>query len=126
MSLPSLKQLQYLVALYEHRHFGRAAEACNVTQSTLSAGLKELEATLRLQLVERTRRIVVFAPIGVRVVHQAQDLLLRAQNLSLVSRSGIGPRIRKECRDHGRIYRGSVRPDYCLSYCHPSQGYQSV
>ena len=41
--LPSLKQMQYLVALHEHGHFGRAADACNVTQSTLSAGIRELE-----------------------------------------------------------------------------------
>ena len=45
--LPTLKQLQYLVALQEHGHFGKAAEACFVTQSTLSAGLRELES-LRL------------------------------------------------------------------------------
>ena len=45
MGLPSLKQLQYLAALYEHQHFGRAAAACNVSQSTLSAGLKELASS---------------------------------------------------------------------------------
>ena len=69
MELPSLRQLQYLVALHEHQHFGRAAEACNVTQSTLSTGLKELEAVLRMRLVERTRRVVVFTPVGVGVAH---------------------------------------------------------
>ena len=79
MSLPSLRQLQYLVSLHEHQHFGRAASACNVTQSTLSVGIKELEATLQLRLVERTRRVVVFTPVGARVVRQARDLLLRAQ-----------------------------------------------
>ena len=41
---PTLKQLQYLVSLHEHGHFGRAAEACYVSQSTLSAGLRDLEA----------------------------------------------------------------------------------
>ena len=44
--LPTLKQLQYLVALRDHGHFGRAAEACFVTQSTLSAGLRELESLI--------------------------------------------------------------------------------
>ncbi len=44
--LPTLKQLQYLVALHEHGHFGKAAESCFVTQSTLSAGIKELESLL--------------------------------------------------------------------------------
>ena len=56
--LPSLKQMQYLVALHEHGHFGRAADACNVTQSTLSAGIRELETLLGQTLVERTRRVV--------------------------------------------------------------------
>ena len=53
--LPSLKQMQYLVALHEHGHFGRAADGCNVTQSTLSAGIRELETLLGQTLVERTR-----------------------------------------------------------------------
>ena len=52
--LPTLKQLQYLVALRTHGHFGRAAEACFVTQSTLSAGIKELETLIGVTLVERT------------------------------------------------------------------------
>ena len=51
----SLRQLRYLVVLSETRNFTRAAEACFVTQSTLSAGLKELETTLGVQLVERDR-----------------------------------------------------------------------
>ena len=60
--LPTLKQLQYLVALRDHGHFGRAAEACYVTQSTLSAGLRELESLIGVTLVERTRRVVRFLP----------------------------------------------------------------
>ena len=62
--LPTLKQLQYLVALHEHGHFGRAAEACFVTQSTLSAGIRELETLIGVTLVERTRRVVRFTPLG--------------------------------------------------------------
>ncbi|WP_395637252.1 LysR family transcriptional regulator, partial [Sphingorhabdus sp.] len=61
--LPTLKQLQYLVALQEHGHFGKAAESCFVTQSTLSAGIRELESLLGLMLVERTRRVVRFTPL---------------------------------------------------------------
>ena len=61
--LPTLKQLQYLVALKDHGHFGRAAEACFVTQSTLSAGLRELETLIGVVLVERTRRVVRFTPL---------------------------------------------------------------
>ncbi|MGC1302257.1 MAG: hydrogen peroxide-inducible genes activator [Caulobacteraceae bacterium] len=91
MALPSLKQLQYLVSLHEHQHFGRAAAACNVTQSTLSAGLKELETVLRTRLVERTRRVTVFTPVGVRVVRRAQDLLLKATELSLLPHISAAP-----------------------------------
>ena len=54
--LPTVKQLQYLVALRRFGHFGKAADACFVTQSTLSAGLRELETLLGVTLVERTRR----------------------------------------------------------------------
>lgn len=94
MSLPSLKQLQYLVALYEHKHFSRAAEACYVTQSTLSAGLKELEATLAMSLVERTRRLVVFTPIGIVVARRAEELLLRARELSLLGSAPLSGTLR--------------------------------
>ena len=71
--LPTLKQLQYLVALEEHGHFGRAAEASYVTQSTLSAGLRELESLLGIMLVERTRRVVRASKTATRksIVHCA-------------------------------------------------------
>ena len=62
--LPTIKQLQYLVALHEHGHFGRAADACFVSQSTLSAGIRELESLLGVTLVERSRRVVRFTPLG--------------------------------------------------------------
>ncbi|WP_239512986.1 LysR family transcriptional regulator, partial [Klebsiella aerogenes] len=68
--LPTLKQLQYLVALKDHGHFGRAAESCYVTQSTLSAGIRELETLIGVVLVERTRRVVRFTPLGERIVEK--------------------------------------------------------
>ena len=80
-SLTSLKQLQYLVALSEHLHFTRAAEACFVTQSTLSAGLKELEDALGAQLVERDRQTVIMTPIGLDVAQRARAVLAAAQEL---------------------------------------------
>ena len=87
--LPTLKQLQYLVALHEHGHFGRAAESCFVSQSTLSAGLRELESLLGITLVERTRRVVRFTPLGNRVVAKAHRLLREAEELTeLVQSSG--------------------------------------
>ena len=79
--LPSLKQLHYLVALSEQLNFTRAAESCFVTQSTLSAGLKELEDVLGAQLVERDRQSVLMTPIGVEVAKRARDILAATKDL---------------------------------------------
>ncbi len=89
--LPTLKQLQYLVALHEHGHFGRAADACFVSQSTLSAGLRELESLLGVTLVERTRRVVRFTPLGDQVVAKAHRLLREAEELSELVQSHGAP-----------------------------------
>ncbi|WP_120717623.1 hydrogen peroxide-inducible genes activator [Tsuneonella amylolytica] len=87
--LPTIKQLQYLVALHENGHFGRAAEASFVSQSTLSAGIRELESLLGVTLVERSRRVVRFTPLGEQVVAKAHRLLREAEELSdLVQASG--------------------------------------
>ncbi|ANY21029.1 Hydrogen peroxide-inducible genes activator [Tsuneonella dongtanensis] len=87
--LPTIKQLQYLVALHEHGHFGRAADASFVSQSTLSAGLRELESLLGVTLVERSRRVVRFTPLGEQVVAKAHRLLREAEEISeLVQASG--------------------------------------
>ena len=87
--LPTIKQLQYLVALHEHGHFGRAADASFVSQSTLSAGLRELESLLGVTLVERSRRVMRFTPLGEQVVAKAHRLLREAEELSdLVQASG--------------------------------------
>ena len=79
--LPTLKQLQYLVALKDHGHFGRAAQSCFVTQSTLSASLRELETLIGVTLVERTRRVVRFTPLGDRVVDKARRVIREAEEL---------------------------------------------
>lgn len=89
--LPTLKQLQYLVALKDHGHFGRAAEACFVTQSTLSAGLRELESLIGITLVERTRRVVRFTPLGVRIAEKAQRVLREAEELGDLARAAGKP-----------------------------------
>jgi len=87
--LPTIKQLQYLVSLHEYGHFGRAAEASFVSQSTLSAGIRELESLLGVTLVERSRRVVRFTPLGETVVAKAHRLLREAEELSdLVQASG--------------------------------------
>ncbi len=85
--LPTLKQLQYLVALRQHGHFGKAAESCFVTQSTLSAGLRELETLLGVTLVERTRRVVRFTPLGIRVSDKASRVLRESEELADMARA---------------------------------------
>ncbi|MFD1951623.1 hydrogen peroxide-inducible genes activator [Sphingomonas arantia] len=89
--LPTLKQLQYLVALEEQGHFGRAAETCFVTQSTLSAGLRELESLLGTMLVERTRRVVRFTPLGSRIAAKARRVLREAEELADMARAAGKP-----------------------------------
>lgn len=89
--LPTLKQLQYLVALQEHGHFGKAAAASFVTQSTLSAGVRELESLLGLMLVERTRRVVRFTPLGHKIAEKAHRILCEAEELSEMARSAGKP-----------------------------------
>ena len=90
-ALPSLRQLRYLIALSEHLNFRVAAEACFVTQSTLSAGLKELESLLDVALVERDTRSVRLTDIGNEVVARARTLLAQAQDLVEVARLAQQP-----------------------------------
>jgi LysR family transcriptional regulator, hydrogen peroxide-inducible genes activator len=79
--LPSLRQLRYLIALAEHLNFTRAAQACFVGQSTLSAGLKELESTLGVQLIERDRQMVAVTPAGQQVITRALQLISEAEDM---------------------------------------------
>jgi LysR family hydrogen peroxide-inducible transcriptional activator len=85
--LPTIKQLQYLVALRDYGHFGKAAESCFVTQSTLSASLRELETLVAVTLVERTRRVVRFTPLGLRIAEKARRVLREAEELADMARA---------------------------------------
>jgi LysR family hydrogen peroxide-inducible transcriptional activator len=89
--LPSLRHLRYLVALAETKHFGRAAKICFVTQSTLSAGLKELETQLGVTLVERTKRKVMVTNLGAEVVARAHRLLAGAAEIVDLTRAASEP-----------------------------------
>lgn len=89
--LPTLRQLVHLVALADHGHFGRAAQAAHVTQSTLSASLKELEANLGAALVDRTKRRVIVTPLGQKVVARARRLLADAEELARLARAEGAP-----------------------------------
>jgi LysR family hydrogen peroxide-inducible transcriptional activator len=80
--LPSLRQLRFLVALADELHFSRAAEVCNVTQSTLSTGMKELENTLGVALAERTKRSVIMTPVGREIAERARALIADARDLA--------------------------------------------
>ena len=72
---PSIKQLKYLCAVAEHRHFSKAAEACHVTQSTLSAAIQDLEAQLGVIIFERSKKSVLIPPLGERLLQQARLIL---------------------------------------------------
>jgi LysR family transcriptional regulator, hydrogen peroxide-inducible genes activator len=89
--LPTIKQLQYLVALSEHGHFGKAAEACYVTQSTLSAGVRELESLVGVTLVERNRRVVRFTALGDRIADKARRVVREAEELGDMVRASGQP-----------------------------------
>jgi LysR family hydrogen peroxide-inducible transcriptional activator len=90
-ALPSLRQLKYLVALADQLSFTRAARACFVTQSTLSAGLRELEDTLGAQLVERDRKTVAMTPLGLEVAARARSLIAQAEDLAELAAGAAAP-----------------------------------
>jgi LysR family hydrogen peroxide-inducible transcriptional activator len=98
---PTIRQLQYLVALRQQGHFGRAADACYVTQSTLSAGLRELETLIGATLVERTRRVVRFTALGERIAEKALRVLREVEELSEMARSEGQPL-------HGELRMGVI------------------
>ena len=78
---PSVRHLRHLTALHDHGHFGRAAEACHVTQSTLSASIKELESILQVTLVDRSKRRVVLTPVGVEAVERSRKIVREIEEL---------------------------------------------
>jgi LysR family hydrogen peroxide-inducible transcriptional activator len=88
---PTLRQLRYLVAVAERRHFGHAADDCFVTQSTLSAGIRELEAMLGVELFARTKRHVELTPIGERLLEPARAVLAAVEQLVGIALAGAKP-----------------------------------
>lgn len=79
MHLPTVKQLRYLSELAEHRHFGRAAQACFVSQSALSTAIHELEQNIGVSLFERGSTLLL-TPIGERLVDEAREILNQLDN----------------------------------------------
>ncbi|WP_026353803.1 hydrogen peroxide-inducible genes activator [Woodsholea maritima] len=91
INLPTLRQLQFLLALAEHGSFSRAAEVACVTQPTLSAGIKELEAILGAVLVERGARGATLTPAGEAAVERARTVLTEAEDLVHAARAAGEP-----------------------------------
>ena len=89
--LPSVRQLQYFAALDELGHFGRAAEACFVSQSAFSTAIQQLELTLGVQLVDRTNRRVIINTIGREVAVQARICLQELQGITKLARERNTP-----------------------------------
>lgn len=80
-ALPTLRQMQFFVALARRKSFSRAAEDCLVSQSTLSSAIKELEHILDATLVDRTSRSFCLTPVGETVLRQAEEMLALAEDM---------------------------------------------
>jgi LysR family hydrogen peroxide-inducible transcriptional activator len=87
----NLQDLRYLVAVAEQRHFGRAAEVCNVSQPTLSSQIRKLEDELGVTLLERTNKRVELTPVGSRILAHAQRALQEAGQMEAVARAARDP-----------------------------------
>src|ERR1700730_18501166 len=90
-----LKDLRYLVAVADQRHFGRAAARCFVSQPTLSAQLKKLEQSLGVQLIERAPNNVSLTPAGEQIVARARRILEASDEVVTLARSQRDPLARK-------------------------------
>jgi LysR family transcriptional regulator, hydrogen peroxide-inducible genes activator len=89
----NLQELRYLVAIAEQRHFGRAAEACHVSQPTLSGQIKKLEDELGVTLLERTNKRVALTPAGGQILQHARRALAEAAQIEAVARAARDPLI---------------------------------
>lgn len=87
----NLQDFKYLVAVVEHRHFGRAAEACNVSQPTLSSQIRKLEDELGVKLLERTNKRVELTPVGGQILEHARQALAQAREMEAVAQSARDP-----------------------------------
>lgn len=87
----NLRDLVYLDALAQHRHFGRAAEACDVSQPTLSSQIRKLEDELGVQLLERTNKRVDLTPVGARILEHVNVVLHATAAIRDVARAARDP-----------------------------------
>ena len=87
----NLRDLSYLVALADHRHFGRAAAACFVSQPTLSTQIRKLEVELEVELFERTPRHIMPTDVGARVIERARVVLRETEQIREIARRTQDP-----------------------------------
>ena len=87
----TLTELKYIVAVAREKHFGKAAEACHVSQPTLSVAIKKLEEELEVKLFERSANEVAVTPLGEEIVRQAQSVLEQAAGIKEIARRGKDP-----------------------------------
>ena len=87
----TLTELKYIVAVAREKHFGKAAEACFVSQPTLSVAIKKLEEELEVKLFERSASEVTVTPLGEEIVRQAQSVLEQAANIKEIAKRGKDP-----------------------------------
>lgn len=90
-NLPTTKQLRYFVALEKYRHFGKAAQACHVSQPAFSVAIRELESLLNTQLVDRTNKSVTITQTGKDVAVQARLVLRDLEGLVDIARENLRP-----------------------------------
>lgn len=124
-----IRQMTYLVALGREKHFGRAAEACNVTQSTLSAGLKALERELDMRLVIREPRFIGFTPEGERVVEWAAQIIADYESLRQdveVFRGGLKGTLRLGVIPAATPQLARLTAPFCAKHTHVSVDIQSI
>ena len=98
----TLQQLEYILAVARYGHFGRAAEACNVTQPTLSAMIGKLEEEIGAKLFDRNRQPICPTPVGERVVQQAREVLERADSIKDI--------VLEEKQSLGGVFRVGILP----------------
>jgi len=87
----TLTELKYIVAVAREKHFGKAAEACFVSQPTLSVAIKKLEEELQLKLFERSANEVTVTPLGQEIIEQAQSVLEQAALIKEIAKRGKDP-----------------------------------
>ncbi len=87
----TLTELKYIVAVAREKHFGKAAEACFVSQPTLSVAIKKLEEELELKIFERSANEVTVTPLGQEIIEQAQSVLEQAAQIKEIAKRGKDP-----------------------------------